>query len=334
MTLLHIDSFDTYTVNADLKTIYQVHNSGVTPAVTGRFSVGSSVRIPNGRWIGWNLPTPLSTVIFGFAAYVVSIQRDGRVFIQLINSQSQIVFQFLWYDDAPRFIYNNIHYIATGHVTEGWHYFEIKFVVGASNNGSVTVNIDGTQVINATSITTSTVGNASVIRLMGFDDVRFSGTAFDDFYVCDTNGSINNSFLGPVKARYYLPTANGDTNNWTASTGSNNTCIDDTPPFNTTDYVSTTGVGNKDNYTFATVSGFGGVVNGVTIYLVATQTDVELKSIRALAKSGGTEVTSATQQTFNSFYPHEMVFETDPNTSSAWVQANINSAYFGIKLES
>jgi hypothetical protein len=332
MTLLLADGFDTYTTNADMKSTWQVSNGGVTVAQTGRFSVGSSIRIPFGRYIAYPLDNTPTTLIVGFAMYPTIIQRDNRTFLRLLSQTAGVLFQFQWFDTSPRFTVGSTTYSpAPTLINEGWHYFEVKFIVSATV-GRVVVRIDGSQVIDTGNVNTGTTGVGSV-RFLGYDDVRFSGNLFDDIYICDGNGSTNNDFLGPCKVRYFLPTANGDTNNWTASTGSNYQCVDDTPPYNTTDYVSTTGVGNKDNYTFQTVSNFADI-KGVAVYLVAIQTDVELKSIRAIAKSGGVEATGSAQQTFNSYYPHLTVFETDPSTSVAWTQSGVNAAYFGIKLES
>lgn len=334
MALIHLDGFDTYTTSAELNQFYQVHSSGVTVAETGRFGTGYAIRIPLNRHISYNLPTPLTTVIFGFACYVTHVGRDGRDFAILGTTTNVTLLNLFWYDGRPRFVIGGSHYISSFLVSEGWHYFEVKVTGGASSTGSCYLNIDGIPAIAQTGVTITGSGDTQTgfIVLTGYDDVKFSGNLFDDFYVADTTGSVNNDFIGPCKVRYFLPASNGDTNTWTASAGSNYQCVDDAIPFNTTDYVSTTGVGNKDNYTFATVSGFDGSVKGVAVYLMAYQTDVELKTIRAIAKLGSTEVEGASQQTFNTYYQHETVFDTDPNVA-AWTQANVNSSYFGIKLE-
>ena len=69
-----------------------------------------------------------------------------------------------------------------------WHYVEIKIV--AATSGSVTIRVDGVTKLTITGINTTDGSN----RYVSVNIVAAPQWRLDDFYICDSTGSANNTF--------------------------------------------------------------------------------------------------------------------------------------------
>lgn len=132
---------------------------------------------------------------------------------------------------------------AAGIVGESaWFYIEAK-IVFSQTGGAVELRVNGIPLINETGLNTCATGNEQVsqIRLYSNSDYAF----FDDLYLCDTNGTKNNNFLGIGSF-----------------------CPNDEPQLtDTTDYNESSTVGNGCGYCWCSESatpavGFGCGVHG------------------------------------------------------------------------
>ena len=105
-----------------------------------------------------------------------------------------------------------------------------------------------------------------------------SGMNFDDLYVCDSAGSTNNGFLGDCRIDTIYPSGAGNYTQFTPSTGSNYTCVDETAP-NTTDYVDGATVGDRDSYALGNLSALSSqTVYGVQVNAAILKDDAGSKS--------------------------------------------------------
>lgn len=101
-----------------------------------------------------------------------------------------------------------------------WQYFEIKISFGAS--AAYEVRINGDTVISATGRNTF-CGLTSVYGLnLATLASAGSSTYFDDFYICDTSGTVNNDFLGPISVYTLFPNADGSSTNFTPQGAASN----------------------------------------------------------------------------------------------------------------
>lgn len=101
-----------------------------------------------------------------------------------------------------------------------WHYIELQVTFNGTT-GAVTLKLDGNTVLSLTGVNTIATANAYANAAFIGGNV---GIWWDDFYVADTTGSVNNSFLGEIKVSGSLPTGNGtqmdyssNVNTWTAN---------------------------------------------------------------------------------------------------------------------
>ena len=153
----------------------------------------------------------------------------------------------------------------------------------------------------------------------------------DDFYMLDQSGSAPlNDFLGDCRIDTIYPSADGTYSDFTPSTGSTHyTLVDEATP-NTTDYVSSSTVGNRDSYQFQDIAALSAqTIYGVQVNAAIVKDDAGARSAATFVRSGssnsdGAGVGLSTSQTYIS-----QIFTTDPNTGAAWTESAVNAAQFG-----
>lgn len=103
-------------------------------------------------------------------------------------------------------------------------------------------------------------------------------------------------------------------------------------PDDDSSYVTDNVSGDLERYTYPAISGASAVL-AVVVNARAEKTDTGLARIRAATKSGSATSDSGTDiaLTQSSYVDYQGIFETDPNTSTAWTQTTANAAEFGIK---
>ena len=225
--------------------------------------------------------------------------------------------------------------IATSTLTipvQAWSYIEIKYVFGSGTSGAVQVKVDDTDFINVSSI--DTAATAASINSIYFQ-APTSGFSYyyDDLYVCDSTGSTNNTFLGPISVYTSVPTANTGTVEMTASAGSNYACVDELP-YNTTDYVTASANNKTDLYTFSALP--AGVtpttIPGVVMKAKSMKPTANSGQVQMVTSySGNTAYGTAKTVTQSSWCGNGDVFETQPN-GSAWDTASQAGMAAGVKV--
>ena len=348
MALLWIDGFDNYGTS--------VNN---TPAPTG--IVGSKyiilgesfMEVRTGRLGGYALDpyatdsnsyimktfsTTQNTLIVGFAVKFTIINDNTRF--------------FALFDDSTRGI--NLYINSTGELTvflggaavsggttsgagiltNAWNYIELKVLCDASV-GTIDINVNGVNVLHLTGKNTK-VGSHNY-----HNGIRLNGTSsanvvyYDDLYVCDNSGSVNNDFLGPRRVVSLYPSANGDSANWTPLSGDNYANVaDGSLQDGDTTCVSTATSSAEDLYQYANLTTNPTQINGVMICTDGRVNGTGPYSIQDECKSVNTTSNSANQvfaDTVN-YTTSTRILETDPDTANAWTVNGLDAAQFGFHL--
>ena len=98
-----------------------------------------------------------------------------------------------------------------------WVYVEIKVKFHAST-GTVDIHFNGSSVLSLTGQNTDQTLNAQASQVMFLGSANNADhTQFDDLYICDTTGSINNDILGPQKIVLIQPASDSRTNQFTTN---------------------------------------------------------------------------------------------------------------------
>lgn len=216
-----------------------------------------------------------------------------------------------------------------------WNYIELKIVFGGS--GSFELKVNEVSYIVDTSVATSKSGSTScdTVTLHGLKGGNTSSTThlYDDWYIIDETGSSNNDFLGAVKVETLMPSAAGDSSNFTPSAGSNFENVDETPIDTTTYNESLATSGNKDLFNIDNLSTISGDVKGVQVTSYAISTEGQVITVEGLVKSSITENNAGTFYVGSDVYqPFSAVWETDPALGGSWLVGNINTLQIGYEV--
>lgn len=232
---------------------------------------------------------------------------------------------------------------SSGHalLTAGsWFHVQMKASLNASAGGSVEVRLNGVTVLSLTGQTTSSVTqNVTHVGWGQNFTSAFYSWLTDDIYVCDTvdatatQGQPNNDFLGDLRVAALLPSAAGDTTQWTPSTGANYTDVDEIPA-NTTDYVSDSVTGHRDLYNLADPAGTIGSVYGVRACYYATKTDAGAATLKPVIKENTVVTVGAAQGlSYGSWTGvHSAAWFVRPSDSAAWTSADLTALQVGMDV--
>jgi hypothetical protein len=237
--------------------------------------------------------------------------------------------------------------IATGSTIflggSNWKYVELQ-ITFANSGGVYELRIDDQLELSGTADTQNTSNASANIIALRWESFGTSGVSWDNYYIADTTGVINNSFLGPLRVDTYWPAAN-DAVDFTPYSGSNYQMVDDKNhgDFGTldTDYNSTNTTGDIDTFTVDSI-GNNGPILGVAETVWCNRQAGQSVGIQPLMKVGGVEYTGST------YYPvpktstglgeittevqaTQMIKETNPNTGGSWTPSDANSVKYGYK---
>ena len=338
MTLLFMDGFDHFTAaGSSLK----YSGSNLSSASVG--STTPDTRHGAGQWIGttntgFHLTQTFSaraSWVVGFAAYFGAMPTGVSIagFMDGANFQATLVVNA----DGTLSVTRNGTAVLGGTSTATvqpatWNYIEWKITIANSiGSNSCIVRLNGTNIINVTAgedLQATANASATGFRIKGASSTLH---CFDDLYICDQSGGVNDDFLGDVKVVTLYPSGAGNSTDWTASAGSNYQCVDETQGNGDTDYVSESTAGDHDTYAFGNISDSGTVI-GIQTNMYARKDDAGTREVAAVVRSGGTDYDGATVALSTSYAILWEVRETDPATTSAWDITGVNALEAGPKL--
>ncbi|WP_413289875.1 hypothetical protein [Bdellovibrio sp. HCB337] len=215
--------------------------------------------------------------------------------------------------------------------TNLWDYIEVHYKFGVA--GDVKVRVNAVEVISLTGIDTrGSATGINCLSLRGFSGVAWS--FFDDLYVCDTTGTINNTFLGPIGVYTLVPNADASVQ-MTPSSGANYSCVNEIP-VNTTNYVTATSLALTDYY--GTTNLPAGVnptsIAGVQINARSVKVEHNNAKLKLGTRSGGTSSFGVAKAvSVSTWVTNSSIFETQPS-GSAWDKTSIDNMDIGLLSDS
>lgn len=216
-----------------------------------------------------------------------------------------------------------------------WHSYQVKCVLHATA-GTFELRLDGVTVINYSGTTAGTTGDVTGVSI---GQTSPGALQWDDMWVCDgvdataTQGAANNGFLGDLKVSTLVPTAEGDTLQFTPSTGTAHFSLVDENPVNTTDYVSSPTVGQRDLFNVGDLPAAATSPIAVRVGIYAQKSDAGAASIKTLIKENGTLSSGAVQPlltTWAGFYG--AIRTKKPSNDTPWTVADINGLQVGVEV--
>jgi hypothetical protein len=215
-----------------------------------------------------------------------------------------------------------------------WHYVEVRCIV-SDTVGVVEVRIDG-QTTNEVSFSgdTKNAGTSTNIDSVGFGNVSGTPSAnFADWYILNTLGTYNNTWLGDVAVRVLKPSGNGTTTQLTNSAGNqtNNYTYVDEVPASSADYTGAQASGLADTYNLADLPAGVATVYGVQVDATIGKSDANLAQAKIRTRSGGSDFTPNTYTLSTTYQEFRELSEVDPATGLPWTTGSVNGLEAGME---
>jgi hypothetical protein len=213
-----------------------------------------------------------------------------------------------------------------------WYYIESKFLV-ANSGGTVQVKINQAVEVTYASGDTQEQATDSVLQIGVGCQASYSIPCYlDDFYALNSDGTVNNTYLGEQRCEIITPTSDSSVA-WTRNTGATNfSAVDDAigAPDDDTTYVSSSTSAQKDEYGLSDLTVIS-TVAGVKLVTRAEKDDANPLSLKTGVKSGATDqqVTHALGVGYANFID---IFETSDGVSTAFDATTVNSLLSTIEI--
>lgn len=213
-----------------------------------------------------------------------------------------------------------------------WHWVEVGVLLSTTSSGWGKVYVDGVLQVNYSGVTMN-----GAYTLSGWATLSFMQNAsgnnytwyYDDFIVWDSTGSnFNTSPLGPQRIVTLNPNAEGDTDQFTPSTGSNYSCV--SGDYTATTYVSDGSTGNVDLYKYPTLPYNPASISAVVATYYAQNPGTGSANLIAKLKTSGTLISGSTWGLANGANNlYQNIFYADAS-GAAWTYTSVNAMQVGI----
>lgn len=291
------------------------------------------------------LPTTDNTMIWSGAFYIAEggnpSSNSGRPFLAIYANQTNSV-QFTCDNFFIKAHWSGGSAISATPVTaQDWYLLEVKVVVDAST-GSILAKVNGTTIINETSINTDpgSHGIANGFQISHFlgDSTTFDGldTYWDDIYVFNTSGTKNVDFVGDAQILTLYPDGAGNYTQWQVTgVAANWDAVNEVGAHDGTGtMVYSSGTGTMDTYTMQDLTIETRTVYGVQLNAMARKDQGGDRTISPMVRSSGTDsigTATAVNATFSTIWHN---WDLDPFDNADWSEARINQLECGQELTS
>lgn len=350
MALLFIDGFDHYDPQAldDFGQPWLARGKAayLSPQATrvpGRRPSSFALRLPEGSGGGYvkNLDATKTSLIVGASIRVVAYENTDvePLLLGVRDANAQVTHLVKIGEDGRlklyRWQYGNEDLISTSVTTapaRGWHYVELQVTQG-SGNGVLSVRVNGVLAIQMSAQDTIQGGGQLLTAFLGAIPGQSCPLTLDvdDFYIADTSGTINNTFLGDVRVDALKPQADGSLNQWTV-TPSGTAAWEAVSDEDEATNISAPNIGLRQSFDVEPLPVMATpAIFGVQLTLLARKTDAGLGKVKGLVVSGAQTAVSPDvilqeQQAWQC-----ALFERNPNGNVQWTEAAFNAAEFGVE---
>lgn len=337
MALVFCDSFQHYATDEFPRKYYTVNTSYNTIAASSGRRGGRCWQAGLTDYPARLFVPPRATYIVGFAFKTNSVQASNIITFGNGNQEQ------VWVNLIPSGKVGGLRYGGAYFAFSKpcwryntWHYLEAKVTVN-DTTGVCIIKIDGDTVCNSTNVDTRYTSTDALIDNIEINHTSVSGlTYISDLYICNTDGSANNDFLGDIRVDKYAPNATGNSSGLTKSSGTYNyemvdddyDCDDDST------YVQSNSTGTKDTYNFPALGYTAASIKAVQVVTQMERTALANRSYCHVTRRSSTDYdTLNVRRMSNAAYSMGCsMLEVDPSTSAAWTQSNLEAAEFGVKI--
>jgi hypothetical protein len=334
--LRFFDGFDHYNPSSQATRKYSVSNNNyLTPVTPGRFDDGSCLNITAGPGQLYKELDRRAGYIMG-AAWQYHINSGNGVGVVLYARDGTNGNQFSINLTLDRHLtlvrISDGAVLATSSNTvaaDTWYFLEVKALIGAA--GSVEVRVDEQPVLTFSGNTqsTSTAGmTAFVLRCPSTGTWSF----WDDFYMCDDQGTAGTDYLGNVHVYTLYPTEDVRADFTPSAAGSSFIMVDDPTPDDDDTYITSGTPGHISSFRVPAPATGNHEIFGTQVNVQARKDEAAVRQIATLCRpEGSADQLGATVTMSTSWVNYATVLPVNPATGDPWTPVEIAAAEWGVK---
>lgn len=342
MALRFCDSFDHY-ATADIASKWTTYTLSNTTIATTNARNGSALVISGNPGSSNELVKTLdsqATWIVGLAMRFTNATIGAtRALIQFVDSGT--LHTDLRLDGTGHLFFTRngttIGSVGTTALSSGvYYYIEVKVTIADAPSGVASCRINGVDELVQTTLDTRNAANASAnsVRFFGIGSNQSYAGSYDDLYICDGTGGVNDNYLGDIRVAALLPTAAGNSTQYTPSAGSNYQNVDDATPDGDTTYNDSSTTSQKDTFAMGNLpTNATGNIKGLQLLTYDRKTDAGARTLRHVTRTASTDYESANITQLDTFIYHATLQDVNPNTTTAWTESDVNGMEAGYKLQ-
>lgn len=356
MTLLFADGCD-WGASADLTRKYHFGvniNSGVATSnitvTSGGRGGGNCIKVHKGS--NSTIPTINRAVgsvsgdlVIAFALYVNTVDATMAFFHAYSGGTIQIFLELTTGGNIQARVNSSpttggTTYVSTvGYSISTWHWIELKIKI-SDTVGKIILKVDGTTGINQTNIDTAITAGSTTVTAVGFRSEGPGSTnggdfLIDDLVILDDQGSVNNDFPGDTAIKTLLPNGNGNSSQLVGSdsNSTDNYLLVDETSLDTADYVGSATLNDIDLYAMTDLTG-SPTIKAVCFSPVLGKADAGGRKYAPMVRQSTTNYAGSDTSVPLGPAVVQVIYETNPATSSAWTATEVNADEFGVKVRS
>lgn len=212
-----------------------------------------------------------------------------------------------------------------------WIYYELRVDLANTAAGAFELRRNGVPIASGTNVITrlNAADVVSGINIRGISAGAVSATLFDDLYLCDGAGTINNDFLGTRRVQTLVPDGPAVAG-WTPNTGTNWQAVDEMGPDDDTTFVAASSAGPVDRHTLQDLPPAVTSVSGVRLIYRARKVDSGTAQMRGVLASPAGVINAAVQAPDLTYQYFSSTHERDA-ANNVWTPAEVNALTAGVE---
>jgi len=295
------------------------------------------------KYVKTRIFTPISSGVVGFSHFCIGAPTTASLHLLSLLDSSNVEHIRISFDSSGNFLITRAGTALTGGTSANtflpntWYWIELKFSI-ADSIGADSVQLWINGVLEATIAAGQDTRNAGsgFVESLALGQFAFGSTVLfgiSEFYVSDSTTP-----LGDCRIRTLIPSAEGDTQNFSSTGASHYTEVDDNPADDDSTYVESATPNHIELFQMSGISSNPSVIHAVSPWLCTRKTDAGHKTFAPILRLSSTNYEQSGVNAFDNYsYNNPVILELNPDSpggTGVWDITSLDNTQVGLRVVS